>query len=897
MHTKIARSSLLLLLPCLVLISCARLKDTAIGRAYNNVTAKYNGYWNAREIVKKTRNQVEESHEDDFSQVLDVYRWGDEATAKANASDMDKAIEKCTRVIQRHEGSNWIDNAYYVVGEAYFYKGEYYAALDLFKFLSKDYEDTEVGPKAKAAIVRTYAQMGKYNEALAYLSNLENDLREIEKLGAERYLLEAHINIKTNNYRDASRNLEKAIPEVKNRKDRFRYTFILAQIYQNRGLKTRARELYSSIVNKNMPYELLFQSRINIAKCSNLQNRKVAEEVVKSFKKLLRDDANIDYYDQIFYEIGMVYLATGNKEKAIENLQKSSYNSKENPSQKANTYLALADIFFSENEYEEAGAYYDSCASVIPESHPKYNEIKEKQGVLSTLILNLQAIELQDSLLTISTYDQKKLGATIMEVIRQEELEEQKRKEQEARRKRLEEIRKEMGGSSISGRQEAAGDNAGNWYFENPVSLGQGAQEFRRTWGKRQLEDHWRRSQKIRNFGGDEEDTLKQDSAVIDSQTTIEDLPPLLDSVDEDKRSYYANIPFLESQKRAAKNTIIEAMYENGLIYYEQLNELKEAQNVFEKLLNSYPGNKYEAACFYYLYRIMTELENESGAEGYKNRLLTEYPKSEYANLIRSNGSSAGIRVDKDLETLYQSAYEAYRNDNCQRVMEANFQADTSFEDNYLRPNFNYLKTLCEGKNSNRDSFIMGLQRFITSFPESKLSLDARQLIAYLERQKEKESAVAQKDTAVLADSLDKQKPDLKNEKKVTKKEFRYQYSEEGPFMFVLIDSSRAIRRDKIKSELSNYNMRYHRSEGLTVRSFLLNENEQIFIVKDFGSLGKVRKYLQGIQSDEQFHKMAGLAVPDFVFMNQEHFKQLIEAREKEEYVEFFNYNYLKKEN
>ena len=52
------------------------------------------------------------------------------------------------------------------------------------------------------------------------------------------------------------------------------------------------------------------------------------------------------------------------------------------------------------------------------------------------------------------------------------------------------------------GRGEQFGNNTsgGNWYFYNPATLSFGLSEFRKKWGKRKLEDDWRRKDKKRKI-------------------------------------------------------------------------------------------------------------------------------------------------------------------------------------------------------------------------------------------------------------------------------------------------------------------------------------------------------------------------------------------------------------
>ncbi|NBU36226.1 MAG: hypothetical protein EBS35_06590, partial [Bacteroidetes bacterium] len=67
------------------------------------------------------------------------------------------------------------------------------------------------------------------------------------------------------------------------------------------------------------------------------------------------------------------------------------------------------------------------------------------------------------------------------------------------------------------------------------------------------------------------------------------------------------------------------------MIYREQLGDNKHAAESFEKLIERFPGDSLECLCYYYLYRIYSQMANDAGAEKYKNLILSKYASSEYA--------------------------------------------------------------------------------------------------------------------------------------------------------------------------------------------------------------------------------------------------------------------------
>ena len=133
MFTKFYRTILLLSLLFLI-NSCSTKKKSWVNRQYHNTTAKYNGYFNGNESLKKGLRKIHSKHQDDYTSILPVYKEVNLKNANTQ-SYMDKAIKKGSVVIQRHsmkirgrEYCKWIDDSYLLVGKAYFYKGDFQEA-------------------------------------------------------------------------------------------------------------------------------------------------------------------------------------------------------------------------------------------------------------------------------------------------------------------------------------------------------------------------------------------------------------------------------------------------------------------------------------------------------------------------------------------------------------------------------------------------------------------------------------------------------------------------------------------------------------------------------------------------------------------------------------------------
>ncbi|HAS36886.1 MAG TPA: hypothetical protein DCS15_10405, partial [Flavobacteriales bacterium] len=136
-----------LLIPLLALTwSCSTKKNAWINRNYHNVNAFYNGFFNGNESYEEGMYKLVSSHKENYKKVLPIFIHGNETSAKTVYPDMDKAIKKASKVIQRHsmdirgvEYCKWIDDAYMLIGKAYFMKREYVEARTVFRYQTKRY--------------------------------------------------------------------------------------------------------------------------------------------------------------------------------------------------------------------------------------------------------------------------------------------------------------------------------------------------------------------------------------------------------------------------------------------------------------------------------------------------------------------------------------------------------------------------------------------------------------------------------------------------------------------------------------------------------------------------------------------------------------------------------------
>ncbi|MEL6390255.1 MAG: tetratricopeptide repeat protein, partial [Bacteroidota bacterium] len=110
-----------------------------IGKRWHDMNARYNGLFNAKELIKSSTSQLEDSHTDNFAQVLTIDVWGSPEDREVLNDDMDIVVEKVTKVAALHEPSKWLDDCYVLMGKAQYLKGDLESAEETLEYFVDDF--------------------------------------------------------------------------------------------------------------------------------------------------------------------------------------------------------------------------------------------------------------------------------------------------------------------------------------------------------------------------------------------------------------------------------------------------------------------------------------------------------------------------------------------------------------------------------------------------------------------------------------------------------------------------------------------------------------------------------------------------------------------------------------
>ena len=110
-----------------------------VGRKFHDLTARYNGYFNANELYKESKLQLENGYQDNYNNILNIYPYESVENPESVKENMDQAIEKVIKVSTLHEVSKWVDDCYVLMGKAQYLKGDYESAQETFAYFVDDF--------------------------------------------------------------------------------------------------------------------------------------------------------------------------------------------------------------------------------------------------------------------------------------------------------------------------------------------------------------------------------------------------------------------------------------------------------------------------------------------------------------------------------------------------------------------------------------------------------------------------------------------------------------------------------------------------------------------------------------------------------------------------------------
>lgn len=881
---KVRSNRFVLILTFVFLSSCGN-EESWTYKAWHNTLAHYNIFFNGEQKWLETEQTIRESYKEDFRKPIELFNYGTLASMQSNLASMDEVIKKASTMIDKHPKSKWVDDAYLLTGKAYLFKGDATAAINIFEYVYSQYSDPKIRFKSKLWTVKALLLQDKVidAEAMAQFVLKSPELPKLLKPKAE-YTLGAIYHIQKK-YQQSAELLEKALPFVKNRMDKYRLYFALGQAYQNLENFEKAEQAYGKVPRFNPPYEITFNAQIERVSILSAKQQNY-ERANKILERMLRDDKNLDFKGQIYYRMALNEINAGKTTDAIETLKTSVIQSVNDNNQKTTSFLTLGDIHYDRRQFEWAGKYYDSAFRVLDESHPNFESILKRNEILSELLGYLVTISKNDSLIRMA----------LDEKFRERNIKEAKKAEKEALERAKQALASQNNNvpsnpfpagnmpnnPSMPSMPAMGGGSGGSTFpFYNVITRKNGKSEFQRKWGNRANTDFWKYAAKAQsnalsvnnNQPDTDADNTKQDSTSSTPDSELVNAEILKDVPKEDQK-YYKNIPF-KTEKRAFMLTQVEeALFESGILYKEKLAEYPTSVEQFEQLVKRFDTSRFIPQAIYELVKLNRLIGRPTLSKLYQDTLKAKFPESIYVKMLENPDALKNIRQNQIagsqvIQRKFDSMSLAFQSGNYDLAKKIKLATDYKYSGNALQPRFDYVYALCILHSDSARAFPY-LEQIQQDYPGSDAAEKAKDLIRLLTERNQPD---------LPADSL------VMNSKNFT------DYDPTVPLQVAIVIPKEA-NKNMVKAMISDLNKKDFSFDKLVMGRALALDKQYLLTVENFPDNDKALFYMRYLRKQESLFNSRGVINYSVVPVQQSNLQTILIKQDAEEYIGWYKERY-----
>ncbi|MDI9320478.1 MAG: hypothetical protein QM530_08415 [Phycisphaerales bacterium] len=886
-------------------------KWTLIRQGFQNTYTRYNYFFNAKRKMQEANLNMQRRKKDNYEQLIELFPFDPNVDSSVFASDMDTIIRKASVGIQIHDPrTKWADDLYLLMGQSYYFKGDYERATTTFKYVigmknrhltkkkttNRKDNDAQLVQKepnkfkkliqhrpahndAILWLTRTYTDSKKEADGEAILDLLDANEKVSDEMKNKIALEKANLHIRKGAYKEAS----KQLITVSNSKTASKYirqraSYLNGQLLYTLGYYDSAANSFKKTIALHPSIEMDFYARKNaadaIAQRGGDQTKSIA-----SLKSLLKDGKYTPYYEQVYYILGKLSANNNNTEEALSYYRKSLVQPKTTKKQKAITYASMGNIQYSLGQYNLAKKSYDSASYFAKEvgNNKEIITAMRRGKSLDKIEDPYYTLHDQDSLLKLVAMTEKEQKAVVKNYLKYLE----KQKEDSIVNAQV---------AATSGSLANSSSGTGSWYFSSTVAVQQGYNDFKRKWGNRPLADNWRRASSS-NFGGD---VIATENDSNDTETN--------NGSEINETTLLAAIPKTDAQLNAIRKKIRRAYVNLGAAYIKDLEEYKEGLATLDSLNKKYPDHEFLDEVMYLRYTAALRQNKLEEAELIRQKLIDSFPKSNFAEMLTNNSiadSSVNTKKIESVSNYYTNTYQLANDRQYQEVIKRTIVAKRLYSDETYIRKFRVLEAMSYVSIGNYKKADTLLSTYVKEYPSDSLRPWIDAIYKYANELKIADS-VAQdslkkatissgKDTSVSVP-----KSDTTITAKPTKPEVidEYQYNTKQTHYCVFVFGVPDVKVVGFRSGLSDYSKLKFSELTLNSEIEVLNAEVSLVITKEFGNAGQAKIFMNAAKKEALLFRDFESNNYQYFIISEPNISKLKSEKKLANYLKFYQKNY-----
>jgi len=666
-----------------LLLGCGR--GTFLGRQYDDLTAYYNGFYNAEQAFEDGLESVNQSSGDvDRMRYLSIFP---DPEGGSGGESFEEAIQKSAEILREHPDSKWVDDALFLIGRARFYQENYVGATEKFREVIALGGERE--GEARFWLARTLVAADRYEEAAEALrAGLEREA-DYGLWTAHMRLVRGELLARQEDWAEAEDALSAGLTDNLPDEVGGRAAFLLGQVRETLEKPETAQRAYERVLEFNPPYALEFEARLGAIEMQGLRGR--SQQALGRIDELRREDDTNEMRGKIAGVRARLYQAMDRPDRAREALT-AVLRGEEAPTGEieGRLHYDLATLYRDTYEdFTQAAAHFDTAATQLSSSSAGQGASGSERDArvlpqaptdaatqsdrFQGLAERTRTVARMDSLLRLGQMPQPEFEAAV-EQIRQKRL--QERKEAAERQNRREQqflggrqqasARRTQAGPSQQNAVQTQSADAGFLFHRDPTLVQQGRRQFEQRWGQRPLVDNWRRVDAIRS-GDDEGGAEDVVAAGPQSSGGAEPAEQVLDlsAVPRDSAS--------QAEMMADRAV---ARYEVANALFRAAGRPDSAETWFRRVLNEKETHSVTRQALYGLAQSHRAQGDTAAAEETYREIIEKYPESPYAERARELLGEKEVESTPEVQTsradsAYAEAYSVWQERSPQAALRA----------------------------------------------------------------------------------------------------------------------------------------------------------------------------------------------------------------------------------
>ena len=379
--------------------------------------------------------------------------------------------------------------------------------------------------------------------------------------------------------------------------------------------------------------------------------------------------------------------------------------------------------------------------------------------------------------------------------------------------------------------------------------------EFRKKWGKRKLEDNWRRKDK------------KSVNVLMETDSLNKDSEGDLDKSKKNPEFYLSQLPKSKEDFDISNNKIKESLYQMAIIFRDVLNEEETSIKTFLRIVEKYPNDEpYSSLALYNTYYLYLNLNKKTKASEIKTDLLARYPNSMCAKILNDTTLFTSL-VQEQLtpKSEYDKIFKLYEKEKFEDIII--FSDSLIKKDNIQK--YLLIKAMSYAYAKDTVNAKLELQKIITNPSEEEIKKYATQLLDKIEN------------------------PDkVTDANKLATSEFSYLYKPKSKHICVVILDKKNININYFKTLISDFNSNKYETEVFEIGAMIYALDNHLVTIKSFENSEKAISYKKKLKKAVEVNKILSQRKHQIFVINNENFKKLYSTNGVDEYLKFYKKHY-----